>query len=220
MRRLYLVSTVVIALASGVGSTVNAQSLGVNYTNAHAPASSNVSFYNLGFEFRVNVNLTVTGLGDFDYGSLSFLGKTQEVGLWSVVGNNSIGPLIASAFVGSGSTQIGSWAFTTIAATTLLAGNEYIVGAQGGAPFVSGVPITVNPDINYVEDRFSTTSTTTDSPLIAPNGSEGMTSTSDAGYFGGNIEIGAIPEPSACALMLAGLGLIGIAALRRKSRPG
>ncbi len=208
--RLFLAS---VALAFTFGTcTLDADILGLDLATA-TPTDFGSSFWSLGWEFQANTTTIVDGLGTWDTGSPSDLAGPQEVGLWDSSGN-----LLASALVTSSSTQIGSfWAFTLIAPVTLTAGDFYVVGAEGGADYTGIVPVTVAPQITYIEDLF-TFNDGANSPLIEPQFSEGLTTTAAAGLFGGNILISTVPEPAYYFLLCAGLTLlVGFYSLRRRA---
>jgi Domain of unknown function (DUF4082) len=206
--RLFLAA---VALAVSLGSTLDADILGVDLATA-TPINYGASLWSFGWEFQANTTAVVTGLGNWDTGSPSNLPGPQQVGLW-----NSSGVLLASAFVTSSSTQVGSfWAFTSIAPVILTAGNFYVVSAQGGADYTGADPITVAPQITYVEDLFVFNDGAV-SPLVEPTVSEGLTTTASAGWFGGNILISTIPEPAyyfpLCSSLIL---LVGSYSLRRR----
>jgi|SRR5580658_2515914 hypothetical protein len=200
--RLLGAATSAIVLILGFGSaTLKADIPGVTIPNA--PVDFGPSFWNLGFEFQANpadINITVAALGNLDFGSPSNLSQPQQVGLWS-----SSGVLLASAYITSSSTQIGEFAYTSITPLLLIAGDYYVVGGQGGAHYSGYAPITVAPQITYIEDRYTYIGAAADSPAIGPLGlaepltTEGLTSTSNAGWFGGSVLLDpptATPEPS------------------------
>ncbi len=200
--------------AIGFGSaTMKASTLGVDFTTT--PSNYGASVWNLGYEFEVVTDVTVTGLGNIDYGALSNLPQPQQVGLW-----NSTGTLLASTFVNSSSTQIGNWAFTSITPVLLIAGDTYTVGGQGGEDYAGITPVSVDPHITYLTDEYTYIGSGANSPLEEPTSTEGYTSPSEAGWFGGNVEFGAvstIPEPGSFLLVGSGVVLIGVY-WRRKRR--
>jgi hypothetical protein len=165
--------------------------------------------WNLGFEFQVNNPVTVLALGAYNSPDAGW-GGTQNVGLW-----NSSGVLLASVEVTNSDTAIGNWYFNSITPIVLVAGQDYIVGAQGGTNFAGDVPVTVDPDITYLDDEyfyFDDASPLT--PLTEPTSTEGYSSPSAAGWFGGNLEFGSAsasaPEPGTFILLAAGFLGLGI----------
>ncbi len=160
------------------------------------------------------------------------LNQTQQVGLWDV----STGNLIAHAFVAANNQwTVGAapWAFQSIPAVQLTAGDAYIVASQGGADFTGFVgPATFNPAISYVTDAFAfDLFTDANNPLTYPGLQEGLLP-GVSGWYGGNImlasaEIGgisdfsdfsltAVPEASTWAMMLTGFAGLGFAAHRAR----
>jgi hypothetical protein len=188
--------------------------LGVNLPSSYPNYGTSV--WNLGFSFQANSNASVVGLGnffdgsddDYDYGS-------QQVGLWT-----SGGTLLASTYVSpSDPVTDSAWIFNAISPVELTAGNEYVVGGQGGWDY-TGVVVgaTYSPDISFITDLYSYTGTG-NSPLTFPVDSEGYGSGA-SGWFGGNIElassVAATPEPGSFLLLGSGLvAMIGVARRRR-----
>ena len=96
----------------------------------------------------------------------------------------------------------------------LVAGQTYVVGAQGGADYTGFVSNpTFDSRITYITDLF-TLNGGANSPLVEPTATVGA----PYGWFGANIELSPVPEPAAWAMMLLGAGLIG-ASLRRRQAP-
>ncbi len=181
--------------------------LGVDFQNT--PDGIGPSTWNLGYEFLVNDPVVLIALGAFD--SPGGWGGTQNVGLW-----DQNGVLIASAIVTNSDTAIGNWYFASVTPVILNVGEDYVVGAQGGTNYAQrNGAVNVAPDITYVQDRlhpFGSASPLT--PLTEPDISEGYTA-SDAGWFGGNVELAPLPEPA--PLWLVALGLLGLAISRAVS---
>lgn len=177
-------------------------------SSANNEGQTNV--WNLGFEFLVNNTVEVTALGAYNSPDLGWGGE-QNVGLWDADGN-----LLASTFVNNTDVAVGNWYFHAITPIPLTAGQDYVVGAQGGTNLAGFLPINVNPSITYVEDQFFNFEEPSPlNPLTEPVDTEGLTSTSNAGFFGGNLELAPVPEPS--SLMLLGTCLLGTAwRLRRR----
>jgi len=190
-----------------------ADSLGVDFSSTPTVDVAS-SVYNLGYSFTVVNAVTVTGLGDFDNGSLANLPQDQQVGLW-----DSSGDLLASAFVGTdqGSIQDGSWGVTAIAGVTLIAGDTYTVGAQGGMGYNWTTPLNVNANIDNVADAFAGIGTESNSPLVEPTIADGAF----PAYLGGNVLLGSVsstPEPGTFLLLTPALG--GLFLLCRKRISG
>jgi uncharacterized protein DUF4082 len=202
--RLVVTAASALVLIVGFGSaTLKADIPGVAIPGT--PKDLGSSTWNLGFEFLANTNVSVTALGNMDFGSPSSLSQPQQVGLW-----DSSGDLLASAYVNSSSTQIDNFAFTFVTPVSLFSGNYYIVGGQGGADYSGLEPIAVAPQITYVEDLYTYMGAAPDSPAIGPLNlaepltSESLTTTSYAGWFGGDVLL-ATPEPSYYLLLGAGI---------------
>jgi hypothetical protein len=210
--RLLATITAVLALTVGFGSCIlRADIPGV--TIPGTPRDFGASDWNLGFEFSANSDVSVTALGDFDFGSAATFPQSQQVGLWDINGN-----LLASAYVTTSSIQIGQFAFTSITPVALTAGSSYVVGGQGGADYTGSNPINVAPQISYVEDLYTYIGTPIVTPLYEPLTSEGLTSVSDAGWFGGDVLLSSTPEPS--YYLVVGAALVTLLAIFRARRKG
>jgi hypothetical protein len=190
-----------------------AVSLGVDFP-ADSAADYGVSSWNLGWSFTANSNVEVVGLGNWAGGS-SFP-QDQQIGLW-----NSSGVLLASVYVTGSETPLGSapWVFEAITPVALVAGQTYIVGAEGGADYTGVVAAaTFDPRITFITDLY-TYNGGANSPLVEPVLTEGY-GASAAGWFGGNIELSAsaTPEPSTWAMMLLGFAGLGFAGYRQRHK--
>jgi hypothetical protein len=168
------------------------------------------SVWNLGWSFTVNSTVTAVGLGNWAGASFP---QDQQVGLW-----DSAGTLLASSYVSNADALVGTgpWRFAVIAPVTLVAGQTYVVGGEGGADYTGneGVgTVTIDPRITYGTDLY-TYNGGANSPLVEPTSTESR----PYGWFGGNVELGAaVPEPAAWSLMLVGIG--GLGGLMRARRP-
>jgi hypothetical protein len=200
--------TAILAIAGAMSlfvSEAKADSLGVDFSS---PPSIEVvsSIDNLGYSFKVVNGVTVTGLADFDNGSLANLPQDQQVGLW-----DSSGDLLASAYVGAdqGSTQQGAWGVTSISGVTLIAGDTYTVGAQGGMGFNFTTPLNVNSNIDNLADAYTIVGNSNNSPLVEPTSTDGAYTA----YLGGNVQLSSAPEPASFLLLAPALG--GLFMLRK-----
>lgn len=207
----------VVALIGLASSPSFAADLGVNLPSS--VTNFGASIWNLGYEFQANSNATVFALGAwFDGSSNDISGQPQQVGLWTASGT-----LLASVFVDpNGTVTDNQWIFGAIGPVALTAGDDYVVGSQGGWDYtgiVSGA--TYSPEITFITDEF-TSNGGANSPLVMPTSSEGF-GPSQAGWFGGNVALSPIaspvPEPSSLLLLGSGLAAIG-AGLRRKFARG
>src|SRR5438094_8281914 len=107
------------ALFTGVIVTHAAPTDLVNFSS---PGSQNTgsSFWNLGFEFHVNSNISVTSLGVFD-SRQNGLVQPQQVGLWT-----SGGTLLGSTFVDNSDPLQGFWRFHSLSSgVALSSGSDY-----------------------------------------------------------------------------------------------
>lgn len=159
--------------------------------------------WTLGYSFVANTAQNAIGLGAYDFGHDGFA-MNHEVGLW-----DSMGTLIATTTVTSGSTLIGDFRYSSISAVMLNAGATYYVGAADfGAGETYGIygNVTTAPGITYSNSAFAF-----GGGLLLPS-SVGPVN----GYYGGNVLLGAVPEPETYAMMFSGLGLL--AAMRRRQR--
>jgi hypothetical protein len=173
----------------------------------------------LGWKFTVGVNSTITieGLGIFDFGA-NGLAENHQIRLW----NNDGTSVLASATIkadGSNSTPVGSassdgnWRSTPITSLTLTAG-DYVVGAfymghSSDAFITQATTVSTIPGVTWDEYRG------------APGLAFPLTITGEGGkgFFGPNLFTAAappVPEPKTYAMLMAGLGLLGLIARRRR----
>jgi Domain of unknown function (DUF4082)/PEP-CTERM motif len=201
-----------LALAALAGMSLSASgalastSLGVDFPAGSLDFGPDIQ--NLGWSFTAEADVAVVGLGNL---ARTPFPQDQQVGLW-----NSSGTLLASAFVSNSSSAVGSapWLFSAITPVRLVAGQTYVVGGQGGADYTGLIAgATFDPRISFGGDRFSFL-TGANSPLIEPTLTEGL-GPNEASWFGGNIELSAVPEPSTWAMMLLGFAGLGYAGYRR-----
>ena len=83
--------------------------------------------FTVGFQFRVESDITVTALGAFDYLGDGFV-TPHSVGIWTLAG----GAPIATATVPSGAagSLVGQFRYVSISGISLSANTEYIIGAS------------------------------------------------------------------------------------------
>ncbi len=178
----------------------------------------------LGWNFTVGVGspITIGGLGVFDFGA-DGLANSHGIGLWTSGGISLTSTTITntnSTPVASTSTA-GNWQSTPITPLVLLPG-DYVVGAfyaANDADFImfenpNTAPGTVStlPGVTFGQSRFALGSS-----LMFPSGNNSFVT---AGYFGPNlftvVAAPPVPEPKTYAMLMAGLGLLGLIARRRR----
>jgi hypothetical protein len=203
--------TLAIFLFLGLVSSVAfGDNLGVNLPAA--PSNDGASVWTLGYSFEANHASSVVALGDWYDGSSSDASYgSQKVGLW-----NSSGTLLASAFVSpSGTVTDSQWIFSSITPVQLTAGDTYYVGAQGGWDYTgANTQATFSPDLTFLFDQYANTDTSS-SDLAFPNLSESDGPT-EAGWFGGNVELAATPTPEPDTFLMMGSGLLALAGMARR----
>lgn len=169
----------------------------------------------LGYAFSVDNETLLNALGVFDVDS-DGLAVSYPIAIWDTA--NTAVPLVQGTVPGGvGGTLVGSvagngsWRMTSVAPTSLLPGNQYVIGMfrQGGSDnWNFGTP-TPQPGINYIGARELFTG-----GLAFP--------TSDTGtnrHFGptfGLLGDGGSSAPEPASLALLGLGVVGFLARRRK----
>jgi hypothetical protein len=162
----------------------------------------------MGYQFHVRASgAQVVALGYFTDGG-AVPGPTT-VGLWTNDGTE-----LAQVDVLPTDPVLGHFQYHAIAPVSLGTGQDYVVGGQAGLYTLAPVGFTVNPDIQFVQDRWNFFGTGFAYPInSAFDGSV-------PAYFGGNVELsgGAIvPEPATLGLLgLGTLGLVGYGWRRRQ----
>jgi len=150
-----------------------------------------------GFAFSAVSAVDVTALGIFAGPSLSLPGSGSfAVGLWT-----DSGTLIASTFVTSADPSQNSFFFHSIAPVSLVAGQNYVVGAQMGAGVLTyfGGGYTMADGLEFLGNRWQSSGS-----LVMPTSNDG--SGGDPGYLGGNLLVSTgVPEPSSTGLMVLGV---------------
>ena len=183
----------------------------VEWGTGEVPSSSFSS--TTGYSFRVNQNISARALGAYDFNGDGFdFGQSHEAGLWK-----SDGTLLASATVSSSDPLVGHFRYKSITPVTLLAGNDYVVGAQMNNDTFAfdGSGFTVDSSISFSNARFDTI---VDGTLRFPDATDpGRIGVDGAnGYWGGNFLI-STPE-SGASLVLLGVGVLTLAGFGWRSR--
>lgn len=170
-----------------------------------------------GWAFSTDRAIQVNALGWFDYEDNGLV-DAHEVGIWDASGR-----LLLSGVVGAGTDDplLAGFRYSgALTGTRMLAAGSYVVAGlstydDDAWREVDMASVTLGAGIRYLEDR------TSDSPVFEY---AGVTQGYDVGYFGANFqydEVAAqVPEPSAMALSLFGLGMMGAAARRRRRGKG
>jgi hypothetical protein len=207
--------TASLAILVCCGSYVQADLIGVDFTNAGPVAT--VSEHSAGFEFSPTAPMSVTRLGAFDY-LLNGFGQPQQVGLWT-----ASGVLLASTFVDNTDPLEGVWRFRSLVTPVALTpGQAYVVASQGGEGYTfNPIGFVTHPSLNYVQARSVFVGSTANSPLSFPT----VPNTSQTGFFGGNLGIASatsVPEPSTftlcCAMSIVAM-LVRARMMPRASHP-
>lgn len=171
--------------------------------------------FTIGFQFTLSRTFSVTGLGVFDEGGDGFV-AAHQVGLW-----DASGTLLRSTILGAGTsgTLTDGFRYGSITPATLGVGT-YQIGAlftDGGDAlfFPNSGAVTTIAGVTYVSGAFSEGATLRNPDVIG---------TEAPSYIGPNLlleaaadPVGAVPEPSTWAMMIAGFGMVG-GALRRRPR--
>ena len=157
--------------------------------------------WNFGINFRADQNLQVDALGYFwDTG---YSTAAHHVALFSADGVK-----LADTIVDASDALSGHFRYSPISAVTLTAGTSYrVVGASAGDYFFyDAVNFSSHPGITYLGNVYSGLSGSTALFDLVPQGG-GDTLNGD---WGPTLSVSPVPEPSTYALLLAGLGLMGV----------
>jgi len=194
------------ALAAAVSAVASPGAAVVLTTPGEIYGSSQ---YTLGFQFTVSSSQTIGSLGVFDDGAP--LPQDAMVGIW-----DSSGDLLTSVTVPAvGATDIGDFAYASIAPFTLTPGTDYYVGAYlGGSGVASSLNTgqggsgSYNSAITVIQDQYSDFN----SAFSFPGSTDGN---AGGAWLGANFNL--VPEPAVWALMLVGISGLGAALRARRS---
>lgn len=163
------------------------------------------------YEFTTTAPITLRSLGIWDSDlETPGLYNAHQVGLWDATTH----ALLATATVpASGATSIGEFWYVALAApVTLLSGHSYVLGAtflDSDFDMAKGNVTAVVTDSRItMGDALLSTSSGFDFPDLNVSGA-------NRGFYGANGLETAVPEPATVGIV-AGLALLGFAALRRR----
>lgn len=206
----------VLALSMGAAPSAHA-ALGLDLSTggtAEPCGPQCASGLTVGWTFSLASAVRVDGLGVWD-ADADGLGVDVEVGLW-----NAAGSLLASTTITPGSTPLasahpgGRWLTQTVPSLTLGAGN-YVIGSvffedspegQVNPSFTTAAALTLGKPVwNLVTSGLAMPAT--DFP-------------GDASVFGPTLLLSPVPEPQSIALLVSGLGVLGLMGRRRREPTG
>jgi hypothetical protein len=199
-----LASAALIALA--VPGVASAASLGLDFQPGDVRITGSSNFtWTLGYEFNDVVATSVVGLATWNSGVVGNI----EIGLW-----NAGGALLATATVNNASATTGAadWLYSLITPVPLTPGDTYLVGSIGETNYAYEVnPVVINPMISYNHNAW------TSGGLAFPGNAS--PSGAEHAFYGGNVLLSSVPEPSTWAMMgigFAGLGAVAVGRRRRQ----
>lgn len=227
-----LIAAAALFLASLAPIAASAATLAVDIVRQPAVTVNGRGFV-VGYRFLVNAPIDVVALGAYDRGGDGIL-TGAAVGLYDLAG---LALATATVPEGAGAGQlVGDFRFTTIAATRLSAGTEYVLGsysedpngffnANYGAVGGGRVELAADPAITLLRNRDL-------SSIVAGSAITGLafpsreaTANVHLGSFGPNLLFDAVPAiapvplPAGLPLLAVGLAaLAGLGTARRRAR--
>lgn len=203
--------TLAISLALAGAMVGAAQAAPVAAWEIASPIGFTNNSWSFGEIFTVGASsITVSALGAFDNGHNGFISTGGiKVGLF----NESSGALLTSASVLSSDNLIGNYRFTDITDIVLLANTQYrLVGVSDNDLYNISTPSPNSVDTRVTWNRYGYCNTTLLTKCDDFTGSE-RTWVANM-LIGPNDGGNSVPEPGSLALL--GLGIAGLATIRRK----